>query len=59
MSDKPLKIRLTVEDRTLLDRAAEYEGLPTSTWGRDLMLETARAILKSRAAVAKKKGAKS
>jgi hypothetical protein len=34
---KTLRIRLTDPERTLLDEAAEMEGLPTATWVRDIL----------------------
>jgi uncharacterized protein (DUF1778 family) len=40
-SERPLRIRLTDEERALLDQAAEAEGKPTSSWLRDVALKLA------------------
>ncbi len=41
-SDRPLRIRLTDEERAELDRAASKGGKPTATWARELLLAAAR-----------------
>ncbi|WP_390625422.1 plasmid mobilization protein [Paludisphaera soli] len=40
-SDRPLRIRLTDEERAKLDAAAKAAGSPTSTWARDAMFDAA------------------
>ncbi len=40
-----LEVLLTDDERALLDSAAKIVGKPTSTWGRDTLLETARQIV--------------
>jgi uncharacterized protein (DUF1778 family) len=47
-TDKPLRIRLTDDERDVLDRAAALDGMPTSTWLRALGIDVARRRLKSR-----------
>lgn len=37
-----LRIRLTAEDRALLDAAAESGGTDTSGWARNILLRNAR-----------------
>ena len=37
-----LEIRLTDNERESLDRAAQQEGMPTSRWARNALLELAR-----------------
>jgi uncharacterized protein (DUF1778 family) len=47
--DKPLRIRLTDEERELIDEAAENAGEPSSAWARDLLVrEAARLAAKRR-----------
>lgn len=41
---RQLGITLLEEERELLERAAEFSGLPTATWIRTKALEAARAI---------------
>jgi uncharacterized protein (DUF1778 family) len=41
-TDRPLRVRLTDEERTILDRAARAAGKPTSTWARDVLIAAAR-----------------
>jgi uncharacterized protein (DUF1778 family) len=43
-SDRPLRIRLTDEERAKLDAAAEAAGSPTSTWARDVLFAAADAL---------------
>jgi hypothetical protein len=45
-SDRPLRIRLTEEERAELDAAAGESS--TSTWARDLLLREARKPKKKR-----------
>lgn len=40
-----LEIRLTDEDKTLFQRAADQDGRPVSNWIRDRLLKAARAEL--------------
>lgn len=40
--DNVLRIRLTDEERALLDEAAGAKTLDTSTWARSVLLELAR-----------------
>lgn len=40
-TDRPLKIRLTDEERGRIDRAARGDGKPASTWARDVLLREA------------------
>jgi uncharacterized protein (DUF1778 family) len=40
-----LEIRLTDEDKTLFQRAADQDGRPLSNWIRDRLLKAARAEL--------------
>lgn len=40
-TDTPLRIRLTDEERSRLDAAAELAGKPTSAWARDALLALA------------------
>lgn len=42
-SETPLRIRLTEEERRLLDRAATKAKLPTSTWARETLLRITQA----------------
>lgn len=37
-----LRIRLTEEDRQILESAAELSGLDTSTWARSILLRSAK-----------------
>jgi len=46
---KALNVKLTEEQRRLLDEAAAERGLATSTWVRALALEAARAPAANRA----------
>lgn len=39
---KPIQVKLTEEQRALLDAAAEARGLPTSSYIRTVALEDAR-----------------
>lgn len=39
--DKPLRIRLTPDERARIDRAAESIGLQTSGWARMVLLKAA------------------
>lgn len=39
--EKPLRIRLTADERKSLDKAAKVNGQPTSTWAREVLLEAA------------------
>lgn len=39
--EKPLRIRLTAEQRKALDRAAKNAGQETSTWAREQLLKIA------------------
>jgi hypothetical protein len=41
-----LRIRLTEEERTQLDRAARERSLETSTWARSELLALAKRLLK-------------
>lgn len=43
-----LRVRLTEEERALLDAAAQEKGLETSTWVRVEMLALAKRSLKDR-----------
>jgi len=47
-TETPLRIRLTAEERALLDAASEGEGKPTSTWARDVVLAAAARLAKAR-----------
>lgn len=40
-SDKPLRIRLTDDERASLDKAAGAAGKATSAWARDVLLKAA------------------
>jgi uncharacterized protein (DUF1778 family) len=40
-SDRPLRVRLTEEERTQIDQAAAKAGKPSSTWARDVLLKEA------------------
>lgn len=40
-----LRIRLTAEERKLLDRAADAKTLETSTWARSLLISAAKKDL--------------
>jgi hypothetical protein len=40
--EKPLRIRLTDDERKLLDAAASQLGLATATWGRMELLTIAK-----------------
>ena len=40
--DKPLRIRLNDEERTLVDSVAEADGVSTAGWARLLILAEAR-----------------
>jgi hypothetical protein len=42
----PFMLRLSVEEKNLLDDAARYEGFPTGTWSRSVLIKAARDILK-------------
>jgi len=44
--DNFLRIRLTPEERTQLDRAAQARSLDTSSWARSELLMLAKKILK-------------
>lgn len=37
-TDSPLRIRLTEQERAVLDRAATQASLPTSAWARQVLL---------------------
>jgi hypothetical protein len=41
-----ISCRLSKDEKNLLDDAAQYEGLPTGTWVRQLAMKAARDILK-------------
>ena len=41
-----LRIRMTQEDRTLLEQAAKAKSLQMSSWARSELVELARKILK-------------
>lgn len=41
---KQFQVYLTPEERLLLERAAEYSGLPMATWIRQKAVEAARAL---------------
>jgi uncharacterized protein (DUF1778 family) len=41
-TDRPLRIRLTEEERAEFDAAARADGKASSTWARDLLLKLAR-----------------
>jgi len=43
-----LRIRLTEEERQLLDEAAKGKSLETSTWGRMELIALARKLLKEK-----------
>lgn len=43
-SDRPLRIRLTDTERDAIDRAAKAAGQNTSTWARNILLDTASGI---------------
>lgn len=45
IKDKPLMIRVTDEQKALLERAAALDDLPLSTWLRQLGLYIARTRL--------------
>jgi uncharacterized protein (DUF1778 family) len=45
--EKPLRIRLSPEERHILDKAAELSGEPhTSTWARDILIRAAEKVNK-------------
>ena len=54
-TDSPLRIRLTPEDRAMLDQAAGWGGLPTSSWARTELLRLARMMRLGRDREATKK----
>jgi uncharacterized protein (DUF1778 family) len=41
-----LRIRLTEEDRAILDEAAQLQDAETSTWAREALLELAKRTLR-------------
>lgn len=41
-TDTPLRIRLTIEERAALDKAAAKARKSTSTWARDTLLKIAQ-----------------
>lgn len=43
-----LRIRMTEADRALLEEAAKFKSLETSTWARSELVELARKILERR-----------
>jgi hypothetical protein len=43
-----LRIRMTEEDRTLLERAAKEKSLETSTWARSELVALAKRILRGK-----------
>jgi uncharacterized protein (DUF1778 family) len=45
-TDRTLRIRLTDDERDVIDRAAEVVGKPASTWARDLLLAAAKRTRK-------------
>ena len=45
-TDRPLRIRLTDEERETLDRAAADK--PTATWAREILLAAAKRVGKKR-----------
>jgi uncharacterized protein (DUF1778 family) len=45
-SERPLRIRLTDAERTLIDDAAARVGKPASTWGREILLREAAKMKK-------------
>lgn len=45
-TDKPLRIRLTDDERELLDNAANIGGLPTSSWAREVLIKFANRLVK-------------
>lgn len=47
-SDRPLRIRLTDEERDVLDQAAAKVDKSTATWARELLLKAARMRSSSR-----------
>lgn len=40
-TDRPLRIRLTDEERAIIDAAAKVAGRATSSWSRDILLQVA------------------
>lgn len=44
-TETPLRIRLTDEERDIIDQAAEEDGVPSSTWIRDVGLMAAKEQL--------------
>jgi Mobilization protein NikA len=40
-TETPLRIRVTADERAILDAEAEKAGVPTSTWARDILLKEA------------------
>jgi uncharacterized protein (DUF1778 family) len=45
-TDRPLRIRLTDDERQLLDDAANIEGQPTSSWAREMLIKIANRLIK-------------
>jgi hypothetical protein len=54
-----LRIRLTDDERAVLDAAATGVGYETSTWARVVLLATATAVRQRAAKQARRKGSKS
>jgi uncharacterized protein (DUF1778 family) len=50
-----LRIRLTEEERALLDEAARNKGLETSTWARSELVSWARSLLAQEQSGAKRR----
>lgn len=40
--EKPLRIRMTDAERSLVDQAAQKQGVPTSEWARCILEEAAK-----------------
>jgi len=46
--DKPLRVRLSDEERALIDDAAKRHGKPTAKWAREVLLEQAILPVKNK-----------
>jgi len=53
-TDRPLRIRLTDEERNLLNDAAKKEKKPTSSWARETLIEAANRLTLRRPPVVKR-----
>lgn len=51
----PLRIMLTSDQKDMIARAAESEGLEVSAWARNLMIQAARSSLGEKSAIDRKR----